>query len=190
MLNWDQLNSTCANCRNCGLAGARTNIVIGRGNPRAPIMFIGEGPGEQEDMQGLPFVGPAGQLLDTLLEALKFKPDEYYIANVVKCRPPNNRVPNEEEAEKCLPYLRNQVSLIRPRIIVCLGSTAAKYVVARDIKITQIRGQWIERKKFWIMPTFHPAALLRDQSKKELLFKDIKEVKKKINQLESEESGG
>ena len=190
MLNWDQLNSTCANCRNCDLAGTRTNIVIGRGNPSAPIMFIGEGPGEQEDMQGLPFVGPAGQLLDTLLEALQFKPDEYYIANVVKCRPPNNRVPNEDEAEKCLPYLRNQVSLIRPRIIVCLGSTAAKYVVARDIKITQIRGQWIERKKFWIMPTFHPAALLRDQSKKELLFNDIKEVKKKINQLESEESGG
>lgn len=190
LLDWEQLNSTCSDCRNCALAGNRTNIVIGRGNPNAPVMFIGEGPGEQEDLHGLPFVGPAGQLLDTLLEALKFTPDEYYIANVVKCRPPNNRVPNEQEAEKCLPYLRNQVSLIRPHIIVCLGSTAAKYVVAKDIKITQIRGQWINKKKFWIMPTFHPAALLRDQSKKELLFKDIKEVKNKISQLKSEASGG
>jgi DNA polymerase len=160
---------------------SRTNIVIGRGNINAPIMFIGEGPGEQEDKQGVPFVGAAGQLLDTLLEALMFNPDEYYIANIVKCRPPNNRVPNDEEAEKCLPYLRNQVALIKPRILVCLGSTAARYVISKDIKITQIRGQWIERKAYWIMPTFHPAALLRDQSKKVLLFKDIKEVKKKLD---------
>ncbi len=181
MLKWDQLNSTCGRCQSCELGKTRTNIVIGRGNINAPIMFIGEGPGEQEDKQGLPFVGPAGQLLDTLLEALMFEPDDYYIANVVKCRPPNNRVPNDEEAEKCLPYLRNQVALIRPRIIVCLGSTAARYVVSRDAKITQIRGQWIERKGgYWIMPTFHPAALLRDQSKKIALFKDIKEVKEKL----------
>lgn len=180
MMNWEQLSAACNGCQNCELAKNRTKIVIGRGNPNAPVMFIGEGPGEQEDKQGKPFVGPAGQLLDTLLEALMFKQDEYYIANVVKCRPPNNRVPSEQEAETCLPYLRNQVALIRPRIIVCLGSTAAKYVVSKDIKITQIRGQWIERKKVWIMPTFHPAALLRDQSKKELLFMDIKEVKEKM----------
>jgi uracil-DNA glycosylase family 4 len=183
MMNWEQLCSTCNCCQNCELAKYRTNIVVGRGNPNAHVMFIGEGPGEQEDKQGKPFVGPAGQLLDILLEALMFKPDEYYIANIVKCRPPNNRVPSEQEAEACLPYLRNQVALIRPRIIVCLGSTAAKYVVSKDIKITQIRGQWIERKKVWIMPTFHPAALLRDQSKKELLFKDIKEVKEKLLSL-------
>jgi len=180
MLEWDELNSTCEVCQSCELGRTRTNIVIGRGNINAPIMFIGEGPGEHEDVQGMPFVGPSGQLLDLLLQALMFKPDDYYIANVVKCRPPNNRVPNDKEAEKCLPYLRNQVALIRPRLIVCLGSIAAKYIIARDVKITQIRGQWIERKGYWIMPTFHPAALLRDQSKKELLFKDIKEVKVKL----------
>lgn len=185
MLEWEQLNSACQNCESCELGSYRTNIVIGRGNINAPIMFIGEGPGEQEDKQGLPFVGPAGHLLDTLLEALMFKDEDYYIANVVKCRPPNNRVPNDREAEKCLPFLRNQVALIRPRIIVCLGGTAAKYVISRDTKISQIRGQWIERKGYWIMPTFHPAALLRDLSKKELLFKDVREVKRKISEIMS-----
>ena len=183
MLEWEQLNSTCKGCQSCELGGTRTNIVIGKGNINAPIMFIGEGPGEQEDRQGIPFVGPAGQLLDVLLEALMFKSEDYYIANVVKCRPPNNRVPHDQEADKCLPYLRNQVALIRPRIIVCLGSTAARYIVSKDVKISQIRGEWIERKGYWIMPTFHPAALLRDQSKKTLLFKDIKEVKEKITEI-------
>lgn len=183
MLDWEQLNSACSNCQACELGRTRTNIVVGRGNINAPLMFVGEGPGEQEDRQGLPFVGAAGQLLDTLLEALMLKPDEYYIANVVKCRPPNNRVPSDEEAEKCLPYLRNQVALVRPQILVCLGSTAAKYVIARDIRITQIRGQWIERKGYWIMPTFHPAALLRDQSKKTLLFRDMREVRNKLHTI-------
>lgn len=183
MLPWDQLNMVCKGCQSCELGKGRTNIVVGRGNIKAPVMFIGEGPGEQEDLQGQPFVGPAGQLLDVLLDALLFKADDYYIANIVKCRPPNNRVPNDEEAEKCLPYLRNQVALIRPKIIVCLGSTAAKYVISKDIKITRIRGQWIEQKGYLIMPTFHPAALLRDASKKTLLFKDIKEVKIKLNSI-------
>lgn len=184
MLQWEQLNLSCKSCQGCALGRTRTNIVIGRGNINAPILFIGEGPGEQEDLQGLPFVGAAGQLLDTLLEALMFKPDDYYIANVVKCRPPNNRVPNDEEAEKCLPFLRNQVALIRPRIIVCLGSTAAKYTISKDIKISQIRGQWIERKGYWMMPTFHPAALLRDQSKKQLLFKDLKAARIKLSEIQ------
>ncbi len=182
-MDWENLNSTCFNCQACGLRNTRTNIVIGRGNPNASLMFVGEGPGEQEDIQGLPFVGPAGQLLDTLLEALSFKKEEFYIANVVKCRPPNNRVPTDDEAEKCLPYLRNQVALIRPKIIVCLGSTAARHIISRDSKITQIRGKWIERKGCWIMPTFHPAALLRDQSKKTMFFRDIKEVKNKLHDI-------
>ncbi len=183
MLGWDQLNSTCENCQSCDLGRTRTNIVIGRGNINAPVLFVGEGPGEQEDLQGLPFVGQAGKLLDVLLEALMFRDDDYYIANVVKCRPPNNRVPTDDEAEKCIPYLRNQVALIRPKIIVCLGSTAARYIISKDIKITQIRGQWIERKGFWMMPTFHPAALLRDQSKKTPLFRDIREVKLKLDDI-------
>ncbi len=183
MLDWTQLNTACNNCQSCELGRTRTNIVVGRGNINAPILLVGEGPGEQEDLQGLPFVGAAGQLLDTLLEALMFKPDDYYIANVVKCRPPGNRAPTDSEAEKCLPFLRNQVALIRPKIIVCLGSTAARYVISRDVKITQVRGQWIERKGYWIMPTFHPAALLRDQSKKVLMFRDIKEVRNKVHKI-------
>lgn len=183
MLTWEQLILACKSCQLCELGKTRTNIVIGRGNTKAPVMFIGEGPGEQEDLKGEPFVGAAGQLLDVLLEALMFKSEDYYIANIVKCRPPNNRVPNDQEAEKCLPYLRNQVALIRPRIIVCLGSTAARYVISKDIRITQIRGQWHEQKGCWIMPTFHPAALLRDASKKALLFKDIKAVKEKMAQI-------
>ncbi len=183
MLTWEQLILACKGCQLCELGNLRTNIVIGRGNTKSQVMFIGEGPGEQEDLKGEPFVGAAGQLLDVLLEALMFKPDDYYIANIVKCRPPNNRVPNDQEAEKCLPYLRNQVALIRPRIIVCLGSTAARYVISKDIKITQIRGQWHEQKGCWIMPTFHPAALLRDSTKKALLFKDIKAVKEKMAQI-------
>jgi DNA polymerase len=183
MLAWKELEEGCATCMRCGLGQTRTNIVIGRGSKTAKLMFIGEGPGEQEDLQGKPFVGAAGQLLDLLLSALMFKEDEYYICNIVKCRPPKNRMPTDEEAESCLPWLRNQVALIRPQIIVCLGATAMKYVVDKNAKITQIRGQWIERKGCWIMPTFHPAALLRDPSKKALMFMDVKNVRKKLDEL-------
>lgn len=180
MLDWNELEKECKNCYKCGLGRTRTNIVIERGCRNAPLMLIGEGPGRHEDEQGRPFVGPAGQLLDLLLEGLMFRETDYYICNIVKCRPPENRVPTDDEAEKCLPYLRNQVSLIRPKIIVCLGSTAMKYVIDKESKITQIRGQWIERKGYWIMPTFHPAALLRDDSKKPLMFEDMKKVRDKL----------
>ncbi|PYG86688.1 DNA polymerase [Ruminiclostridium sufflavum DSM 19573] len=183
MLTWEQLNLACGSCQLCELGKLRNNIVIGKGNKNAPVMFIGEGPGEKEDLKGEPFVGAAGQLLDVLLDALMFRSEEYYIANIVKCRPPNNRVPSDKEAERCLPYLRNQVALIRPRIIVCLGSTAAKYVISKDIKITQMRGKWHEQKGCWIMPTFHPAALLRDSTKKVPLFSDIKAVKAKLSEI-------
>ncbi|HZK70008.1 MAG TPA: uracil-DNA glycosylase, partial [Clostridia bacterium] len=161
--NWKSLNDECTQCTKCDLSQIRTNVVIGRGNTDAKVILIGEGPGEQEDMSDKPFVGAAGQLLDILLEALMFKPDSYYIANIVKCRPPKNRVPSDAEAEKCLPYLRNQVMLIKPKIIVCLGAVATKYIIDKDAKITRIRGNWIERNKFAILPTFHPAALLRDE---------------------------
>ncbi|AUS96399.1 uracil-DNA glycosylase [Clostridium thermosuccinogenes] len=185
--NWEDLIRECTNCYKCPLGSTRTNIVIGRGNPKATLMFVGEGPGEQEDLQGKPFVGPAGQLLDLLLEALMFDADDYYIANIVKCRPPGNRVPTDEEANKCLDYLRNQVYLIKPQIIVCLGATAMKYIVDKNARITQIRGQWIERKmekkECWIMPTFHPAALLRDESKKLLMWDDLKKVKLKFDEI-------
>ncbi len=183
MFNWEELIKSCISCQNCQLGRKRTNIVIGRGNRDASLMMIGEGPGEQEDLQGVPFVGPAGKLLDLLLKAQMIKEDEYYIANVVKCRPPGNRVPTDEEAEKCLPFLRNQVYLVKPKIIVCLGATAMKYVVDRNARITQIRGQWVERKGYWIMPTFHPAALLRDESKKILMWEDIKKVKQRMDYI-------
>mgnify|MGYP001262249784 CR=1 FL=1 len=189
MLDWEELIKECNNCRKCGLSNTRTNVVIGRGNPKATILLVGEGPGEQEDKQGLPFVGPAGKLLDLLLSALMFKEEDYYIANIVKCRPPNNRVPLDEEAEACLDYLRNQLLLIRPKIIVCLGSTAAKHIIGKDIKITQIRGQWVEKKGYWIMPTFHPAALLRDQSKKILMWEDFKKIKRKLDEIKQSYKG-
>lgn len=183
MLGWDELEKKCNTCMKCSLGETRSNVVMGRGSRTAPLMLIGEGPGEQEDREGKAFVGQAGQLLDLLLSAFSFKEEEYYICNVVKCRPPSNRVPTAEEAESCLPWLRNQVALIRPQIIVCLGATAVKYVVDKSAKITQIRGRWIERKGFWIMPTFHPAAILRDSSKKVPLFEDVKSVRLKLEEL-------
>lgn len=183
MLNWEELINECKECKKCGLSNTRTNIVIGRGNVESSLMFIGEGPGEQEDIQGLPFVGPAGKLLDLLLNAMMIKKDDYYIANIVKCRPPGNRIPLDEEAEQCLTYLRNQVALIKPKIIVCLGATAMKYIIDKESKISQIRGQWIERKGYWIMPTFHPAALLRDESKKILMWDDMKKVKQRLEEI-------
>lgn len=183
MLDWDGLARECAGCMKCELGRTRTNIVVERGSRSAPVMLVGEGPGEQEDRQGRPFVGPAGQLLDLLLSGLMFDEEDYYICNIVKCRPPNNRTPSDEEAEKCLPFLRNQVALVKPRIIVCLGATALKHIIDRDARITRIRGQWLERKGFWMMPTFHPAALLRDESKKLLMFEDMKNVKLKLDEL-------
>lgn len=183
MYGWNQLIEDCKNCYRCGLSSERTNSVIGRGNLNAPVMLVGEGPGEQEDLQGLPFVGPAGKLLDLLLDALMFPKDSYYIANVVKCRPPLNRVPTDEEAERCLPFLRRQVILVKPKIIVCLGATAMKYIIDREAKITQIRGNWIKRKGYWIMPTFHPAALLRDETKKIPMFEDFKKVRLMLDEI-------
>ena len=156
--------------------------MIGRGNPKAKLMLIGEGPGEQEDIQGLPFVGRAGNLLDLLLKAQKFPEDSYYIANIVKCRPPGNRNPDDTEAMACIPYLRNQVAIIKPLIIVCMGSVAAKYIIDRDISITRARGKFIERNHFFIMPTFHPAALLRDDTKKEPMWNDFLQVKEKLKE--------
>lgn len=183
MLDWEGLERECEACRRCELGASRTNVVIGRGNRKAPVMLIGEGPGKQEDLQGLPFVGQAGKLLDLLLTALMFSEDDFYIANIVKCRPPGNRVPNDEEAYTCLPFLRNQVALVKPDIIVCLGATAAKYVIDRNIRISADRGKWRQSKGYWLMPTFHPAALLRDASKKALMFEDFKLVQEKLKEI-------
>lgn len=189
MLMMDELSTVISSCTKCRLHQNRTNTVPGEGNQESRIMFIGEAPGADEDRLGRPFVGKAGQLLDKALNALGFSRDKnFYICNICKCRPEGNRTPEEDEAEACLPYLRNQVALIKPRIIVCLGATSARYIIDRQARITSIRGQWFERKGYSIMATFHPAALLRDESKKRLFWEDLKKVKEKYDEIMAEEN--
>lgn len=187
LLHWKELIEECENCNKCKLSETRTNMVLGEGNIHAKLMFVGEAPGADEDRLGKPFVGKAGQLLTKGLTALNLSRDkDYYICNVCKCRPENNRTPLESEAQSCLPYLRNQAALVKPKIIVCLGAIAMKYILGDDFKITRDRGQWVERKGVFIMPTFHPAALFRDESKKVLFWQDLKEIKRKYEELGSE----
>lgn len=184
MFTIEELQAQVSACTKCKLYKNRTQTVLGEGNLSAKLMFVGEAPGADEDRLGKPFVGKAGQLLDKGLKALDFyREKDYYICNICKCRPDNNRVPEEDEAEACLPYLRNQVAIMRPKIIVCLGSTACKYIIDKGFRITSMRGQWIERKGYYIMPTFHPAALFRDESKKILFWQDLKKVKAKYEEL-------
>lgn len=181
--NWEELEQSIVNCNKCKLCTNRTNIVFGVGNKEADIMMIGEGPGADEDKQGEPFVGKAGQLMNKALTGLGIKREEQYIANIVKCRPPSNRVPEQDEAEACLNYLRNQVILVKPKIIVLLGSTALKNILGKEYSITAMRGKWIEQKGIYYMPTWHPAALLRDENKKIEFWNDLKEVRKKEEEL-------
>ncbi|HBJ12829.1 MAG TPA: uracil-DNA glycosylase [Clostridiales bacterium] len=176
--NWDDLKKSIAECKKCRLCTNRTNIVLGEGNINAKIMFIGEGHGADEDKQGVPFVGKAGQLMNKAFQALGINREEIYIANIVKCRPPSNRVPEEDEAQACLNYLRNQVVLIKPEIIVLLGSTALKTILGKEYGITAVRGKWMEKNGIKYMPTWHPAALLRDENKKIEFWQDLKELKK------------
>lgn len=185
MDKWDDFVSECSQCDRCGLHESRRNVVIGRGSDKqVPILFVGEGPGEQEDIQGEAFVGKAGKLLDLLLDALEIKPEDYYIANVVKCRPPNNRIPTKAEVEACMPWLRYQFGVIKPCIVVCLGATAAKAIIDNNVKITKIRGNWIDKQgKILIMPTYHPAAVLRDVRKREDFYLDMKKVREKLSQM-------
>ena len=190
MDNWDTLYDICKNCARCPLSKTRTNVVIGRGSREADIMFIGEGPGFHEDQQGLPFVGPAGQLLDKMLAAVNMSEENVYIANIVKCRPPGNRDPRPEEQEKCIDYLRYQLTLVRPKIIVALGRIAANAIISGDenpyreeFRITKHRGIWFERKGIQIMATYHPSALLRDETKKRPAWEDFKSIKFRAEQL-------
>ena len=178
------LQQECLACRRCGLCETRHSVVFGQGAAHAEVMLVGEGPGANEDEQGLPFVGKSGQLLDHYLEAVDLSRDKnVYIANIVKCRLPQNRTPLEDEAMACLPYLRAQVALIQPQIIVCLGKTAAMYVIDREIRITRDRGIWRMKKGIWMLPTFHPAALLRDESKKRDAWHDMQSLRDKIKEL-------
>lgn len=182
-VSWPTLMDDIAQCQRCRLSEKRTNTVPGEGNPRADILFIGEGPGYEEDRLGRPFVGAAGHLLERMLQAIDLTRSDVYIANVVKCRPPGNRAPEPDEAEACLPYLRAQTALIRPKIIVLMGASAYKAITRQTNGITRARGEWIERKGVWILPTFHPAALLRDESKKRPVWEDLKQVKAKLAEL-------
>ena len=181
--NWEELEEVVKQCRKCRLCETRKNVVFGVGNREADIMFIGEGPGADEDARGEPFVGKAGKLMNMAFDMLGVKREEVYIANIVKCRPPNNRNPQDDEAENCLDYLRNQVILVKPKIIVLLGSVALKNVLGKEYGITASRGKWLERKGILYMPTWHPAALLRDENKKIDFIKDLKQVIKRYNEI-------
>ena len=177
MLDWKGLEQQCLACQKCALSDTRTNVVFGVGSPTAEVMFIGEGPGENEDLQGEPFVGRAGQLLDDMLEIIDLsRKSNVYIANIVKCRPPQNRDPLNTEQEACIGYLRNQVALISPKIIECLGRIAAMKVIKEDFKITKEHGQWFERNGVHMMAMFHPAAILRDPRRRPEAFEDLKKL--------------
>ena len=182
MLGWNELEQACQNCNRCGLCETRHNVVFGVGQKTADVMFIGEGPGEQEDLQGEPFVGPAGKLLDDMMSIIDLDRSNSYIANIVKCRPPHNRDPLETEQDACIDYLRNQVALIRPKIIVCLGRIAAKRIIDPDFRITRQHGTWVQKGGVWMTAIYHPSALLRDVSKRPETFDDLMGLREKIRE--------
>ena len=183
MLDWAELEQQCLQCEQCDLCRTRHNVVFGVGPRNADVMFIGEGPGEQEDLQGEPFVGPAGKLLDDMMSIIDLDRTNSYIANIVKCRPPRNRDPLEIEQEACAGYLRNQVALIRPKIIVCLGRIAAQKLIDPQFRITRQHGTWVQKGDVWMSATYHPSALLRDLSKRPEAFEDLLSIREKIRQL-------
>ncbi len=178
--NWEQLELEAKQCKKCKLCKTRNNVVFGTGNREANLMFIGEGPGADEDLQGEPFVGKAGKLMNMAFETIGLKREDVYIANIVKCRPPSNRNPEDDEAFACLDYLRNQVILVKPKIIVLLGSVALKNILGKEYGITVSRGKWVEKKGILYLPTWHPAALLRDETKKIDFINDLKSVLNKL----------
>ena len=180
MDTWESLKRDCAGCRCCSLGETRHNLVFGVGNAQAEVMLIGEGPGEQEDLQGVPFVGPAGKLLDDMLEMIDLDRQKVYIANIVKCRPPRNRDPLNVEQEACRPWLDRQIALVNPKIIVCLGRIAAMALIREDFRITREHGQWFDRDGRRLMATYHPSALLRDVDKRPEAFMDLRALRKEI----------
>lgn len=181
--SWKELIDEINGCEKCRLCEKRMRVVPGEGNPNADLMFIGEGPGRDEDEQGRPFVGVSGQLLDRMIHAIGMERTEVYIANVVKCRPPMNRNPEPDEAAACLPYLRSQFVLVSPKVIVLLGKVACRYVLGEEAPISRMRGHWIERKGIWFMPTYHPSALLREPAKKREAWEDFKMVRDKLAEV-------
>ena len=182
---WDALQSECIVCEKCELSKTRTQVVFGAGSPQAKVLFVGEGPGEQEDLSGKPFVGRGGQLLDKFLDYVELdREKDIYIANIVKCRPPNNRDPLTAEQETCIEWLREQVRLMRPAIIVCLGRVSAQRMIAADFKVTVQHGEFFEKGGILFMGTFHPAAVLRDPRRKPDAFADFLKLREKMKELE------
>ena len=183
-MDWEELERTCRSCQRCALADGRHNVVFGTGCKTAEIMCIGEGPGENEDLQGEPFVGRAGKLLDDMLELIDLdRKTNVYIANIVKCRPPQNRDPLNVEQEACIGWLRRQTALLRPKIIICLGRVAAKVIIKEDFKITSEHGQWFQRGGIQMTAIYHPAALLRDVNKRPDTFEDLKAIQAKVREI-------
>lgn len=186
MLDWESLEKQCNSCYNCGLCHTRNNVVFGVGRRDADIVFVGEGPGEQEDIQGEPFVGAAGQLLDNMLSIIDLNRENCYICNIVKCRPPLNRDPGDDEQDACFGYLINQLQLIQPKIIVCLGRVAARKLISPEYRITREHGTWICKDGVWMTSLFHPSALLRDVSKRPDTFDDLLEIREKLREVHAE----
>ena len=184
MLDWDRLEKNCVTCNACQLCRTRRNVVFGVGPRNTEIMFVGEGPGEQEDLQGEPFVGAAGKLLDDMLSIIDLSRENVYIANIVKCRPPGNRDPMEDEQDACIGYLHNQIALIKPKILVCLGRVAAKRLIDPEYRITKQHGTWVRRNGMWMTAMYHPSALLRDVSKRPETFDDLLSIRAKQKELQ------
>ena len=181
---WEELEQECRKCEKCELCQTRTNLVFGVGNENAKVLFVGEGPGENEDLQGEPFVGRSGKLLDTMLECVGLsRKENIYIANIVKCRPPKNRDPLPTEQDMCIDWLREQVRLMNPKVIVCLGRISAQKLISPDFKVTQQHGEFIEKKGILFMGTFHPAALLRNPNNKPQAFEDFVKLRDKLEEI-------
>ncbi len=179
-MTWEELESACASCHKCPLGDTRTNCVFGTGNKNARLMFVGEAPGEKEDLSGVPFVGAAGKLLDRFLEAVDIPREDVYIANILKCRPPKNRDPLPAEEDACIDYLREQIQLIDPDLIVCLGRISAMRLIKPDFRITKEHGNWFTYEGKPIAAVYHPAALLRDPRRKEEMLTDMKMIKARL----------
>ena len=184
--SWSQLSQEISECRGCRLCETRNHVVPGEGNPHALLMFIGEGPGRDEDLQGRPFVGRSGKLLTRMIRSIGLEREEVYICNVVKCCPPQNRNPEPDEAQACLNYLRAQVALVRPRVIVLLGKVACRYTLNQEVSVMREHGRWFERKGVWFMPTYHPSALLRDPTKKRDAWEDFQKIRDKLSEIRAE----
>lgn len=186
-VNTEEIKKQCLSCNSCGLRRGCSQVVYGHGDTGALIMLVGEAPGAEEDSRGIPFVGSAGQLLDRILLSVNIERSEVYITNIVKCRPPGNRLPVSDEVKQCITHLEKQIDTIDPRIIVCLGSLSTRTLIDKDARITRIRGQWVQKNSRLYMPTFHPAALLRDPGKKRPVWEDFKQIEAKYREILNEE---